>query len=372
MRISILCPDISSNAMARTCPIAKVLSQNHKIEIIGFDHGDGFFDPYEDEFDPITFEVGNTPLSLIRNVHRAEEAITGDVCYAFRPMLGSLGVGLLHKRRTDTPVVLDIEDIVRFEQRPWYQKLYNSIIFSGSPTSGAYAALLHGMLDEVDQVTVTSEYLQDRYGGEILPYGPDADEFDPDTVNPNDALVDDYDDTPIVVFVGTLRPHKGLDILATALSKTRHEVQLVIAGYDPHGMVGELSELSGNRVDFRGPIPHDVVPEYLAAADLIAIPQRATPYTQAQIPNKIFEAMAMGRPVVASDVSDLSTILNGDGWIVDPGDSDELAAAIDGILADPAAAEERGRQLRRRYLDCYSWAALSDRLDQVFDPLISE
>jgi glycosyltransferase involved in cell wall biosynthesis len=366
MRISILTPDISSNAMARACPIAQVLSQTHDIEIIGFDHGNGFFDPYEDEFDPITFDVGRTPVKLFRNVVRAERAISGDICYAFRPMLGSLGIGLLHKRRTDTPVVLDVEDIVRFEQRPWYQKLYNSIIFSSSPTSGAYAELLKHWLDQVDHVTVTSEFLQQKYGGTILPYGPDANEFDPESVFPDDELVKDYGDTPIVVFIGTIRPHKGLDILASALSQTSHEARLVIAGYDPHNMIPELTDISNGRVDFRGSIPHNAVPEYLAAADLIAIPQRNTTYTQAQIPNKVFEAMAMGRPVVASDVSDLATILGDDSWLVEPEDPTALAAAIDEILTHPEEAENRGQRLRKRYLEHYSWDALADRLNRIF------
>lgn len=372
MQISILSPDLSSNAMARTCPIAKVLSQEYEIQMIGFDHGDGFFTPYEDEFDPITFDVGETPISLARNIHYAEQEITGDVCYAFRPMVGSLGVGLLHKHRTGTPVILDIEDIVRFEQRPWYQQLYNSIVFSASPTSGAYATVMHMLLDEVDQVTVTAEFLQDRYGGEVLPYGPDGDKFNPSSVSPNNTVDEEYEDVSTIVFVGTIRPHKGLDVLATAVSKTRHEVQLIIAGYDPHEMIPELRDLSGDRIDFHGAIRHDLVPGYLAAADLVAVPQRATPYTQAQVPNKIFEAMAMGRPVVASDVSDISTILSDCGWIVTPGDSDELAEVIDEILANSVVAEERGQCLRDRYLDKYSWEVLSSQLCDIIGSLVGE
>lgn len=370
MRVSILTPDISSNAMARTCPIAKVLSRTHEVEIIGFDHGEGFFGPYEEEFDPITFDVGRTPVSLFRNVIHTEQAISGDVCYAFRPMLGSLGVGLVHRHRTNTPVVLDIEDIVRFEQRPWYQKIYNSVIFSGSPTSGAYSELLKRRLDRVDRITVTSEFLQQKYGGTILPYGPDADEFDPESVSPNPEVVKEYEETPIIVFVGTVRPHKGVDVLASALSQTNHEAQLVIAGYDPHDMIPELIDRSNDRVDFQGPIAHAAVPGYLAAADLIAVPQRDTKYTQAQIPNKVFEAMAMGRPVVASDVSDLAVILGNDGWLVNPDDPAALAATIDEILANPEAAENRGQRLRQRYLEQYSWDALADRLNQIFEDVV--
>lgn len=363
MRITILSPDISSNAMARTCPIAKVLSRTNEVEILGFDSGDGFFDPYSSEFEYRAVETDGTPWGLWSKMNKLEEFITGHVCYAFRPMVGSLGVALLHKRRTGTPVVLDVEDLIRFEEYPLYRKLYNSIAFSGSPTAGIYAEMLERLLANVDQTTVTSTNLQERYGGKILPYGPDEDVFDPNQVKPNSNL---HVEHPIIPFIGTVRPHKGLDTLARAIANMEIETRLVIAGYDPNGQIPKLEQLSGGRVDFIGPIEHDQVPSYIAAGSVIVIPQKATRYTQAQIPNKVFEAMSMAKPIIASNVSDLPQILNSCGCIVPPEDPEALAEAIDELLSNPKRAKKLGYRARERYIQQYGWDSLEEKLGSVF------
>jgi len=372
MRVSVVSPDVSSNAMARTCPIAQTLARDHDVEMLGFDGGDGPFEPYADAFDYETVSPGRSPLSLSRRIAELSDSITGDVVYAFRPQAGSLGVALHHKRRHGTPVVLDVEDLVRYEEYPLYRQLYNAVVFSGSPTGGVYARLLERRLDEVDAVTVTSTALRERYGGTILPYGPDADEFDPATVEPHPDVAADHGDAPLVVFIGTIRDHKGLDVLAEAVGLVDSDLRLVIAGYDPEGHVPELERRSGGRVDFRGPIPHDAVPGYLAAATLVAVPQKATRYTQAQIPNKIFEAMAMGRPVVASSVSDLPEILDGCGRVVDPEDPDALADAIQEILNDDDLAAQFGRTARERYVAEYGREALRERLAGVLSGAVGD
>lgn len=367
MRISILSPDLSSNAMARTCPIAQELSKDHEIEIIGFDHGSGFFEPYEDEFDYTAFPVGKTPVSLFRNVQRVQRQISGDVCYAFRPMMGSLGVALLHKQRTGTPIILDVEDIVRFKQHPIHKKAYNSLVFSGSPTAGIYAVLLERFLDKTDAITVTSSHLQNQYGGRILPYGPDEETFNPE-IN-SAAELQDYQN-PLLVFVGTVRPHKGLDLLGDAISQMENEAKLVIAGYDPHDQIKKIDRLSGGRVEFVGSIDHKMVPSYLAAADIIPIPQRDTQYTTAQVPNKLFEAMAMGKPIIATRVGDIPRLLDGCGRIVEA-DTESIASSLDELIDRPEYRTKLGNCARKRYLDKYARSVLRSRLNTVLQTATS-
>lgn len=367
MRISILAPDISSNAMARTCPIAKVLSRNHEVEIIGFDSGDGFFEPYEDEFEYTGLDMPNTPWELWKKIKEARESITGDVCYAFRPLVGSLGVALLHKRQTGTPVVLDVEDVVRFKQYSIIRQLYNSVVFSGRPTAGVYSLLLEQQLDRVDEITVTSSFLSEQYGGTVLPYGPDEKQFDPETVEPDADLSNMFDNTPIISFIGTVRPHKGLDILAETLGNIDTDVKLVIAGFDPNDQVPKLNSTSGGRIHFLGPVEHEKVPSYLAATDLVVIPQKRTDYTEAQVPNKVFEAMAMAKPIIASRVSDLPCILDGAGRIVEPGNPDALGNVIKELLEDDQTSQKLGDAARERYIKQYGHDALEKKLRRIFD-----
>jgi glycosyltransferase involved in cell wall biosynthesis len=102
---------------------------------------------------------------------------------------------------------------------------------------------------------------------------------------------------------------------------------------------------------------------FLAMADLVVLPQRVTRETLAQIPGKVFEAMAMARPIVATAVSDLPEILDGCGVIVPPQAPDKLGAAIDRLLSRPEEARALGQEARRRCQEHYSWDAMERVLD---------
>ena len=107
------------------------------------------------------------------------------------------------------------------------------------------------------------------------------------------------------------------------------------------------------------------MPVFLAAADLVCLPQRDEPYARAQIPAKVFEAMAMGCPVVATDVSDLGEILNGCGLVVPPSDTASLARAIDGLISNQDLQTTLGHRARERCVKLYSWDAMEAPLDEV-------
>ena len=116
---------------------------------------------------------------------------------------------------------------------------------------------------------------------------------------------------------------------------------------------------------------HALVCLFLAIAHVVVLPQRVTHETMAQIPGKVFEAMAMARPIVATSVSDLPEILDGCGIVIPSGAVAHLAAALDRILSRPDEAQDLGREARKRCQDHYSWDAMERILDdelQKWDP----
>ena len=120
-----------------------------------------------------------------------------------------------------------------------------------------------------------------------------------------------------------------------------------------------------------GEIAFDDVPRYLVAADAVAVPQRATTDTVGQVPAKIFDAMALGRPIVSTAVSMIPEILDGCGVLVPPGDVVALAASLRRVLDDPDTSAELGRRARERCRAHYSFAAARAALFPVVERAIA-
>jgi glycosyltransferase involved in cell wall biosynthesis len=144
-------------------------------------------------------------------------------------------------------------------------------------------------------------------------------------------------DAPLVVCVGRITRQKGQDVLIDAWRRVRHacptaELTLVGGGDLYESMLARGAE----GVTFTGPV--DDVRDWLAAADLVALPSRWE-----GLPLTALEAFATGRAVVASAVPGLIETVTPDvGALVPPEDPDALAGAITGRLRDPASLRTEG------------------------------
>ena len=161
----------------------------------------------------------------------------------------------------------------------------------------------------------------------------------------------------IAVFVGVLRPWHGVDVAIRALGTlvTQDDLLLVVAG--DGAMRPELEQLAtasgvGGRVRFLGQLDHGEVPALLAAADVALAPYPAMPDFSFS-PLKLYEYLAAGVPIVASDIGQIRELLGPGtyGTLVTPGDVDELATAIDDVSRQAQRvrrAAEAGRALALR------------------------
>jgi glycosyltransferase involved in cell wall biosynthesis len=137
---------------------------------------------------------------------------------------------------------------------------------------------------------------------------------------------------PRVAALGRLAPEKGFDVLIRALGLLRGDVELLLGGDGPERR--RLARLAhrlglGRRVAFRGWVA-DPTPLW-AAADVVAVPSRREGLGLVAL-----EALAAGRPVVASACGGLPEIVRHGVWgdLVPPGDPRALAAALGALLAD--------------------------------------
>jgi glycosyltransferase involved in cell wall biosynthesis len=173
---------------------------------------------------------------------------------------------------------------------------------------------------------------------EVVDSGVDLDRFSPD-VAPADEL-----ESPAFVHVGSLSERKNVLRLTDAFARLGHG-SLTLVGDGPLRPRLEGRE----RVRLVGRVPHDAVPAWLAAADVVGAPALIEPFGQA-----ILEAMACGRSVVATRVGGPPEFVPPEaGVLVDPLDLDELTRALATAASlpspnDAARAAAAGHDVRRQ------------------------
>ena len=170
---------------------------------------------------------------------------------------------------------------------------------------------------------------------------------------------------PLVVYTGGLLAWKGADVLVEA-ARTLGGVYFAIAGgmdADVAALRARAGGLANVRID--GFQPPEKVALYLAAADLGVVPNRSSPAISARYtsPLKVFEAMAAGLPLVASDLPSLREILTDgeDALLVAPDDPPALAAGIARLTADAGLRTRIAARLRAR-ADAFTWDARARRI----------
>jgi glycosyltransferase involved in cell wall biosynthesis len=112
-------------------------------------------------------------------------------------------------------------------------------------------------------------------------------------------------------------------------------------------------------VTFTGILPHELVPQYLDAADVLVSPHVPMPDGREFFgsPTKLFEYMAMGKAIVASNLGQLGRVLehNVTALLVRPGDAEDLTSAIAQLTADAGLRKRLGTAARAAALEGHTW-----------------
>jgi len=176
---------------------------------------------------------------------------------------------------------------------------------------------------------------------------------------------------PVIAYAGHLYPWKGVDVFVRALAALPGARGLIVGGRagdaDMRRVTTLVEELGLTaRVEITGFVPAADVPRRLARASIFVLPTVDTPSARYTSPLKMFEYMALGRPIVASDLPPVREVLE-DGVtarLVRPGDAAALASAVRELLADPAAAASLAARARARVEGC-TWDRRAERLEAV-------
>ena len=170
----------------------------------------------------------------------------------------------------------------------------------------------------------------------------------------------------MVFYVGGLGPNRGLHVMLEAFPQVDVPgAHLVLAG------PGDLGELPPG-VEHIGMVDHSEIPGLLARASVAWTPMQPHGNYDRTVATKLVEAMAMARPVVASDLPHMAAIVRdaGCGIVVPAADPAAHAAAIRQLLLDPDMAREMGQAGRRAFLEGLSFEHEAGALTSFYAELL--
>jgi glycosyltransferase involved in cell wall biosynthesis len=238
-------------------------------------------------------------------------------------------------------------------------------------------------MNAADAIVVVSQPLKDELisrgvsSRKILvnPNGVDTSRFDPAEVE-NESLQLrkrlGLESKIVVGFAGTFGPWHGVEVLARAIRpvierEPRVFFLFVGDGVSAHNVRAIIRETGvEHAAALTGMIPAPEVPPYIATCDILVSPHipnsDGSPFFGS--PTKLFEYMAMARPIVASRLNQIAEILKDghSGLLVSPGDVNQLATAILELAADPSKRVELGRKAREEALAHHTWLAHTKRI----------
>jgi glycosyltransferase involved in cell wall biosynthesis len=243
----------------------------------------------------------------------------------------------------------------------------NGRLLPPRPHQRALTRLVARAIDEVVAVTARQVPPLERLGypgGRIEVVHNGVFEKDVQGVEPSPELAGDG--FPVLCVAG-LRPEKRVDLFIDAVGAARRDNGAVRGYVAGEGRERERLEepAARNGVTLLG-ARSDVL-ELIAAAGAVCLPSEAE-----AMPMSLLEAMALGRPVVATDVGgNAELVRHGEtGYLLAPGDGHALKRAIAGLTADPARADEMGAAGRRLQRERFTGERMVEGYEKAFERAI--
>jgi len=373
--VTIVCSDVSNNCLGRALLLAELVPEEIEARVIGVQLGAEIWKPAAGFSRPVTGRF----IEDVRDYPAAARWLRGELrgsrVVVSKPVVLSLGLTLRAGVAPDG-LLLDVDDweIGLTRGKPTWR---NFLDFVNPRRLNSYwsIAWMDGKVGDCSRRLVSNDWLSRRYGGTVLPHVRDTERLDPAKVERERWRAELGMAGFWVGFVGTMRPHKGNRELVDAVRRAGDHVGLFFAGANTEdcfvrGVLDHArATLGEERVRVVPVFPFDELPRWLALPDVIALPSLATDAAVGQIPAKLFDAMAMAKPVIASAVNDAEGILGGTGVIVPPGDVEQLARAIASLERDEARRTELGSRARRRAEERFSYRVGRDILTQALERL---
>jgi len=265
--------------------------------------------------------------------------------------------------RGTTPTVVTIHDLTFFTNAEWHEPAKVAFFRRAIRYAASHAATLVCVSD------FTARSLEDILAVHapivVAPLGVDLERFQP--VGVDDASLLEASGLPaqaeFILYVGTLEPRKGLDVLLDAFGAIAHddqEMELWLVGQSGWRIeslerrLGEHPQRS--RIRRLGYVGDELLPALYRRARVVAYPSRGEGFG---LP--VLEAMACGAPVVTSSATVMADIAGDGAQLVPIGDPATLAASLLGVLSLSDEERTPWSMRARRRAERFTWDACLDQ-----------
>jgi len=318
------------------------------------------------------------------NILKVAHGYNFDILYTRNISFGLLG--LLVKKLTKSKLVFELNGLVS-EHRKFEKKLYSKIgiLRNLQIAIWDYIEILTAKKsDAVIAVTQRIKEILIKRGVDenkiiVIPNGADVNLFRPisDVIAVN-KLRNKYsinENTCVVIFVGNLAYWQGVEYLiqsAPLVLKAVPDTMFFIVGEGE--LKNELISLAKkvgvlDKCIFTGNIPYEKVPLYMNMADVCVVPKKVLGFGYS--PLKLYEYMACGKPVIATDTAGFEIVRQyNTGILVNPENPEEFSNAIIKLLQNKKLREQMGANGRELVVREYSWESTAKKTIKVFRNLL--
>lgn len=212
---------------------------------------------------------------------------------------------------------------------------------------------------------------------ELVPNGADPDMFDPYATGVNFRRLHGLESLFVALYAGAHGMSNDLGVVlqaAAVLKSRRPDIAIVLLGdgKEKPALVAQAEKEDLTNVHFLPPVPKSEMAEALAAADACIAILKPIPLYATVYPNKVFDYMAAGRPVILAIDGVIREVVEAahGGVFVPPGDAAALAEALCKLADDSAGRHQMGQNARRYVEEQFERSALADKLAAILEKIV--
>ncbi|WP_285634843.1 glycosyltransferase family 4 protein [Microbacterium arabinogalactanolyticum] len=277
-----------------------------------------------------------------------EKTIAGsDLVIAVKPVPASMGIVEPLARRLHKPLIVDIDD-PDLPPLPFIRLAARQIL---KPRKYWADTKIRLAVDRYPHI-VSNPVLQNWHGGMIIPHAR-SEEIQGEAHTRT---------APVIAFVGTNHPHKGLPEVREAVRATQNlGTRLVVTDTAPDdARVWE---------EWRGRTTFEEGRSIVNRSDVVLLPSHPDPWSEGQLPAKLIDAMMAGRAIAVTDVGPMRWALGDGGLIVPPRDIEALVNVIK-QFASPEQRVHFGARARARAVSEFGEAVNAKRFVQICEDAV--